>query len=91
MFREKTPVIIVEKKDHVAYLTLNRPDVLNALSFELLTALKEELEKIRQDDNVLGVFIRGAGEKSFSAGADIAFSIPLPRWRSGNWLNWLYR
>jgi enoyl-CoA hydratase len=73
MFREKTPVVIVEKKENVAYLTLNRPDVLNALSFELLTDLKEELEKIRQDDDVKGVFIRGAGEKAFSAGADVAF------------------
>ena len=73
MSREKTPVVIVEKKENVAYLTLNRPDVLNALSFELLTELKNELEKIRQDENVKGVFIRGAGEKAFSAGADVAF------------------
>lgn len=65
--------MIVEKKNDVACLTLNRPDVLNALSFDLLTELKEELEKIRQDDNVKGVFIRGAGEKAFSAGADVAF------------------
>jgi enoyl-CoA hydratase len=73
MVRQKTPVIKVEKKDHVAYLTLNRPDVLNALSFKLLTDLKEELGKIKQDDNVQGVFIRGVGERAFSAGADIAF------------------
>jgi len=72
MFREKAAVVIVEKKDHVAYLTLNRPDVLNALSFELLTELKKELESIQQDDTVRGIFITGAGEKAFSAGADIA-------------------
>ena len=73
MIQTKTPVIVVEKKDHVTYLTLNRPDVLNALSFELLTELKKELEKIKQDENVQGVFIQGAGKKAFSAGADIAF------------------
>jgi enoyl-CoA hydratase len=73
MVHQKSPVVIVAKQDHIVYLTLNRPDVLNALSFEVLTALKEELEKIRQDDTVQGVFIRGAGEKAFSAGADIAF------------------
>ncbi len=73
MFRQKAPVVIIEKKDHVACLSLNRPDVLNALNFELLTDLKQELEKIQQDDEVKGVFIRGVGEKAFSAGADIAF------------------
>lgn len=73
MLREKSPVVIVEKKNRVAYLTLNRPNVLNALSLELLTDLRRELERIRQDDRLRGVFIRGAGEKAFSAGADIGF------------------
>jgi len=72
MFREKAAVVIVERKGQIAYLTLNRPDVLNALSFELLTELKQELGNIRQDDSVRGIFIKGAGEKAFSAGADIA-------------------
>lgn len=72
MFREKAAVVIVERKEEVAYLTLNRPDVLNALSFELLTDLKRELENLQQDERVKGIFIRGAGEKAFSAGADIA-------------------
>ncbi len=72
MFRQKTPVVIVEKKGQVAFLTLNRPEVLNALSHELLVTLKQELEIIQQDPDVRGVFIRGAGEKAFSAGADIA-------------------
>lgn len=72
MFREKAANVIVEKKDKVAYLTLNRPEVLNALSFELLTDLKQELQAIQMDDEIQGIFITGAGEKAFSAGADIA-------------------
>jgi enoyl-CoA hydratase len=72
MFREKAANVIVEKKDKVAYLTLNRPDVLNALSIELLADLRLELESIQQDDKVQGVFITGAGDKAFSAGADIS-------------------
>lgn len=73
MFREKAAVVIVEKKDNVAYLTLNRPEVLNALSYELLVDLKRELQNIKDDESIRGVFIRGAGDKAFSAGADIAY------------------
>lgn len=72
MFREKAAIVIVEKKDNVAFLTLNRPDVLNALSYELLLELKNELEAVSKDDEVKGIFIQGAGDKAFSAGADIA-------------------
>lgn len=72
MFREKAANVIVEKKDRIAYLTLNRPDVLNALSFDLLVDLRQELQSIKQDEKVLGIFITGAGSKAFSAGADIA-------------------
>ena len=73
MGKQKTAGIIVEHRDHVAYLTLNRPDVLNALTYELITDLKAALEKIKLDDNVTGVFLRGAGNRAFSAGADIGF------------------
>ena len=72
MFREKAANVIVDKKDKVAYLTLNRPDVLNALSFELLSDLHQELKAIQQDEQIQGIFITGVGEKAFSAGADIA-------------------
>ena len=73
MSHKKDSPLVVSKKQHVAYLTLNRPQVLNALNTELLIALRTELEKIKNDSTIKGIFITGSGEKAFSAGADIEF------------------
>lgn len=73
MSHKKDSLLVVSKKQHVAYLTLNRPQVLNALNTELLIALRTELEKIKNDSTIKGIFITGSGEKAFSAGADIEF------------------
>lgn len=70
---KKDSLLVVSKKQHVAYLTLNRPQVLNALNTELLIALRTELENIKNDSTIKGIFITGSGEKAFSAGADIEF------------------
>jgi enoyl-CoA hydratase len=73
MKQKKDSILLVRKKQGIAYLTLNRPGVLNALNAELLRALQASLEKIKNDASVKGIFITGSGEKAFSAGADIAF------------------
>jgi enoyl-CoA hydratase len=73
MSHKKDSLLVVSKKQYVAYLTLNRPQVLNALNTELLIALRTELEKIKNDSTIKGIFITGSGEKAFSAGADIEF------------------
>jgi enoyl-CoA hydratase len=73
MKQKKDSVLLVRKKQGIAYLTLNRPRVLNALNAELLRSLQASLEKIKNDASVKGIFITGSGEKAFSAGADIAF------------------
>lgn len=65
--------LIVEQKNNVAYLTLNRPAVLNVLNQELLLELKKELEKIKNNPKIYAIIITGAGNKAFSAGADIKF------------------
>jgi len=65
--------LIIERREDFVYLVLNRPEVLNAIDRDLLVAIKEELEKIREDDGIRAVFITGAGDKAFSAGADIEF------------------
>jgi len=65
------PILIRETADGVVVLTLNRPEVMNALNVELLRALKEEIEKIRFEPDVRVVIITGAGEKAFCAGADL--------------------
>ena len=73
MANQKESVLDVSKKENIIYLTLNRPQVLNALSSELLLELRNELDRIRKDSTVKGVFITGSGDKAFSAGADIEF------------------
>ena len=63
--------IIFEKKDSIAYVRLNRPQVLNALNRELIIELQKALEDIRDDATTRGVILTGAGDKAFAAGADI--------------------
>jgi len=64
------PVVLVEKKDGIATITLNRPDQLNALSLELRNTLSDEIAKIRGDDSIGVVILTGAG-RAFCAGLDL--------------------
>jgi enoyl-CoA hydratase/carnithine racemase len=64
-------VLLVEKEDGVATLTLNRPEVMNSFNFPLLHALKEQIESFRFNRDIRVVIITGAGEKAFCAGADL--------------------
>ncbi|HEY3523463.1 MAG TPA: enoyl-CoA hydratase-related protein [Candidatus Limnocylindrales bacterium] len=57
--------------DGVALVTLDRPDQLNALSFELLRQLVEVLEALDADEDCRCIVITGAGDRAFAAGADI--------------------
>ena len=63
--------ILTERFDGTALITLNRPDKLNALSFGLMQELDEELTRLEGDTAVKAVVLIGAGDKAFSAGADI--------------------
>jgi enoyl-CoA hydratase/carnithine racemase len=63
--------ILCEIRNHIAYITLNRPKALNALSFEMICELRPLLEGFTRNDGVNAVLIRGAGEKAFCAGGDI--------------------
>lgn len=57
--------------DRVAIITLNRPEVLNALNFQLVRELDQAISQMEGDDGVGAIVITGAGERAFSAGADI--------------------
>ena len=61
-----------EKKDGIAYVTLNRPKVLNALNQRTWQDLRAAFEDARDDATVRGVILTGAGDKAFIAGADIS-------------------
>jgi enoyl-CoA hydratase len=64
--------ILYEKKGAIAYVTLNRPKVMNALSHATWEDLEAAFEAARDDDAVHGVILTGAGDKAFIAGADIS-------------------
>ncbi|MDH7563880.1 MAG: enoyl-CoA hydratase-related protein [Candidatus Bathyarchaeota archaeon] len=64
-------VIIYEKSDQIATITLNRPEALNAFSKEVIEEVLQAIDDLKQDENVRAVILTGSGEKAFSAGADI--------------------
>jgi len=65
-------LILVGKSNRLAWLTLNRPEKLNALNNEVLSELEKVIASLEQDPEVGALVITGSGEKAFVAGADIA-------------------
>jgi enoyl-CoA hydratase/carnithine racemase len=63
--------ILAEKKGAVGVITMNRPDVLNAMNSQLLTELVDAVKAFESDDAVRVLVLTGAGDRAFSAGADI--------------------
>ena len=66
-----TETVLFEHRDAIAVLTLNRPEKLNALDYATNDRLLDLLDGIERDDGVRAVVITGAGDRAFSAGADI--------------------
>jgi enoyl-CoA hydratase/carnithine racemase len=64
--------VLYEKRDEIAYVTVNRPKVLNALSTQTWKDLRTAFEDAREDTVVRGVILTGVGDKAFIAGADIS-------------------
>jgi len=67
----KEASFLTPEEENIAVITLNRPEVLNALNMEILEELDSALEEIRKDDKIRAVVITGAG-RAFSAGADLS-------------------
>ena len=65
-------LILREIKDKICILTINRPDQLNALNSELITALDENISRIQERTDIRAIILTGEGEKAFIAGADIS-------------------
>jgi enoyl-CoA hydratase/carnithine racemase len=63
--------IILEKKNSIAYVTVNRPKVLNALNMATMEELRTGFADIKDDPSVRAAILTGSGEKAFVAGADI--------------------
>ena len=64
--------VLYEKKGSIAYVTVNRPKVLNALNTPTWSDLRKAFEDARDDAAIRGVILTGAGDKAFIAGADIS-------------------
>jgi enoyl-CoA hydratase len=64
--------VLVETADHIAVLTINRPQVLNALDVPTLLDLEAAFERLERDDDVRVIIFTGAGDRAFVAGGDIA-------------------
>jgi enoyl-CoA hydratase len=64
--------LMVETRDGIAYITVNRPNALNALNQHTLAELDQAFAQAKQDNGVHGVILTGGGDKAFVAGADIA-------------------
>lgn len=64
-------LVLVENRDGVGILTINRPEAHNALNLAVQDALRAALSAVEKDDSIDVVILTGAGDKSFVAGADI--------------------
>lgn len=67
-----TELVLVERRDAVAIVSLNRPEKLNAINRAMWQGLAQALRSLSADDGLRCVVIRGAGDQAFAAGADIA-------------------
>jgi enoyl-CoA hydratase/carnithine racemase len=70
--------VLYEKQDGVAYVTLNRPEELNAYNIQMRDDLYQILSAIKDDDEVLVAIFKGAGKKAFCAGADLSEFLTAP-------------
>ena len=77
--------IIYEKKDNVGWITFNRPKVLNAQNQTLMAEVMTALEVAKNDDEVYVIVLTGAGDRAFSAGADISM---FPQWTPIDVIKW---
>ncbi len=81
--------IIYEKTgDGIAYITLNRPKALNAVNIKMRDELYEVLPAVKDDPEVRVAIVKGAGDRAFSAGADISEFGTVPSVAMGREIRW---
>lgn len=80
--------LIYEKKDAIAYVTLNRPEALNVYNIQMRDDLYEVLGAIRDDSEVRVAIFNGAGKKAFCAGADLSEFLTAPSPTEARQVRW---
>src|SRR3989442_13973741 len=63
--------LLFDLRDGIAFITINRPDKLNALNDQVVHELADAAERVATDDAIKGAILSGAGQKAFVAGGDI--------------------
>jgi len=71
-------VLLRREEEGILTLTLNRPEVMNSLNFELLHRLRDQVDQVRHRRDVRVIVITGSGEKAFCSGADLKERAGLP-------------
>ena len=73
----RAPHVLYEQRDGIGYVTLNRPEKLNALSPEMVVRLARLWPEVEGDPDVRAVLLTGAGDRAFSTGGDLGSLIPI--------------
>jgi enoyl-CoA hydratase len=71
-----TQIVLAERNQSVAVITLNRPEKLNALNYPMIDRLQEILDSVESNREIRVIILTGAGDRAFSSGADIAGFAP---------------
>src|SRR3972149_7640952 len=64
-------VVLFEKREPIALITINRPEAMNALSSEVQAGLRDAWQQVESDDDIRVAILTGIGDRAFSAGADL--------------------
>lgn len=80
------PKLIYEVKNKVAYITINRPEVMNAMDADVYADLSKAWIDVRDNPEVLVAIITGAGEKAFTTGRDLKSHVPSTIEKADFWL-----
>ncbi len=84
--RRENVKVIYEVKERVAYITINRPEAMNAMDPDVYAGLSKAWTDFRDDNDAWVAIITGAGEKAFTAGADLKKTIPRVPEKADFWL-----
>src|SRR5690606_21959360 len=68
---EEKPAVLVERREHVMIITLNRPEARNAINKAVHIGVGTALEEAEHDPDIRAVILTGAGDRAFCAGADL--------------------
>ena len=71
--------IVVEVEDHIARITIDRPERMNAFDIDTHEAFAAALDRVQRDDDIRVGVITGAGERSFCAGRDLKWTAEMSR------------